>query len=365
VAKLGSGGAVTASYILGLGGEQVTELNVSRAWVHSNAYAGGRMVATYEGPAGQAAAGYHFHLTDWLGTNRMQVSPGGGQDETCTSYPFGDGLNCTGPDATEHHFTGKERDTESGLDYFGARYLNSNLGRFMTPDWADKPIDVPYATFGDPQTLNLYAYVNNNPNTGIDVDGHVWGPVGPQWGGEPGYVGSQWAGTGGFGGGPVETNVNFAEGEARAEGLWGESSGAQGQKTASKHHKKKKHSQPALPAPTPNPNCPSGMGSNVTLQTTGYDNSFKSTGKNPGDPGYGKTTYKEVAAHGTIASNSFPQSTVIYVPGYGLGAVSDTGGMKIDTHIDLWFSSESEANAWGFKEVEATVCTKVDVKVVQ
>jgi RHS repeat-associated protein len=173
VAKLGSGGAVTASYILGLGGEQVTELDGSGNWKHSNAYAGGRMVATYEGPAGQAALGYHFHLTDWLGTNRMQVSPGGGQDETCTSYPFGDGLNCTGPDATEHHYTGKERDPESGLDYFFARYVNSNIGRFMTPDWAGAPTAVPYATFGDPQTLNLYGYVNNNPNTGIDVDGHV------------------------------------------------------------------------------------------------------------------------------------------------------------------------------------------------
>jgi hypothetical protein len=43
----------------------------------------------------------------------------------------------------------------------------------MTPDWAAKPTAVPYATFGDPQTLNLYAYVNNNPNKGIDLDGHV------------------------------------------------------------------------------------------------------------------------------------------------------------------------------------------------
>ncbi|WP_245632370.1 RHS repeat-associated core domain-containing protein [Edaphobacter aggregans] len=32
-------------------------------------------------------------------------------------------------------FTGKERDTESGLDYFGARYFASTSGRFMSPDW--------------------------------------------------------------------------------------------------------------------------------------------------------------------------------------------------------------------------------------
>ena len=95
--------------------------------------------------------------------------------KTCTSYPFGDGLSCTGTDATEHHFTTKERDAESGLDYFYARYYSSILARFMTPDWAAAPTAVPYATFGDPQTLNLYAYVNNNPNTGIDMDGHVNG----------------------------------------------------------------------------------------------------------------------------------------------------------------------------------------------
>lgn len=68
--------------------------------------------------------------------------------------------------------TGKERDAESGLDYFGARYLSSGLGRFMTPDWAAKPTAVPYAEFGDPQTLNLYAYVDDNPMGKMDQDGH-------------------------------------------------------------------------------------------------------------------------------------------------------------------------------------------------
>jgi RHS repeat-associated protein len=65
------------------------------------------------------------------------------------------------------------------LDNFGARYDTSNLGRFMTPDWAAKPVTVPYAHFGNPQTLNLYSYVDNNPTTLGDPDGHVpWG-----WGG--------------------------------------------------------------------------------------------------------------------------------------------------------------------------------------
>ena len=68
--------------------------------------------------------------------------------------------------------TGKERDSESGLDEFGARYYGSSLGRFMTPDWATTPIDVPYADFGNPQSLNLYSYVKNNPTTTRDPDGH-------------------------------------------------------------------------------------------------------------------------------------------------------------------------------------------------
>jgi RHS repeat-associated protein len=68
--------------------------------------------------------------------------------------------------------TGKERDSESGLDMFGARYYGSSLGRFMTPDWAAKPTAVPYAYFGDPQSLNLYSYVGNNPLKRADPDGH-------------------------------------------------------------------------------------------------------------------------------------------------------------------------------------------------
>lgn len=64
-------------------------------------------------------------------------------------------------------FTGKERDTETGLDYFGARYLSAVMGRFTTPD---DPL-----TFADPenpQSWNLYAYGFNNPVLYSDADGH-------------------------------------------------------------------------------------------------------------------------------------------------------------------------------------------------
>lgn len=69
-------------------------------------------------------------------------------------------------------YTGKERDSESGLDMFGARYYGNVIGRFMTADWATTPIDVPYADFGNPQSLNLYSYVKNSPTTTGDPDGH-------------------------------------------------------------------------------------------------------------------------------------------------------------------------------------------------
>jgi RHS repeat-associated protein len=60
---------------------------------------------------------------------------------------------------TEHLFTGKERDSESGNDYFGARYYASSMGRFMSPD----PGWFMEADPTNPQTWNLYSYALNNP----------------------------------------------------------------------------------------------------------------------------------------------------------------------------------------------------------
>ena len=60
--------------------------------------------------------------------------------------------------------TGKERDAESGLDYFGARYYGSSMGRFMSPDPLGGHLE-------DPQTLNKYSYVANNPLSRTDPTG--------------------------------------------------------------------------------------------------------------------------------------------------------------------------------------------------
>jgi RHS repeat-associated protein len=75
-------------------------------------------------------------------------------------------------DAGPHKFKGKERDGESGLDDFDARYYSSSMGRFMSPDWSESPEAVPYGVLSNPQTLNLYAYVKNNPLKDTDPTGH-------------------------------------------------------------------------------------------------------------------------------------------------------------------------------------------------
>jgi RHS repeat-associated protein len=69
-------------------------------------------------------------------------------------------------------FTGKERDTESGNDYFEARYYASSTGRMISPD----PSGLYYADPSNPQSLNLYSYVLNNPLTYTDPSGEecVW-----------------------------------------------------------------------------------------------------------------------------------------------------------------------------------------------
>jgi RHS repeat-associated protein len=69
-------------------------------------------------------------------------------------------------------FTGKERDAESGNNYFGARYYASSMGRFMSPDWSPLPVPIPYADPAFPQTLNLYTYLDNNPMNAVDATGH-------------------------------------------------------------------------------------------------------------------------------------------------------------------------------------------------
>ena len=68
---------------------------------------------------------------------------------------------------------GKERDAETGLDYFGARYFGGGMGRFTSPD----PL-MASAVPELPQSWNRYSYVLNNPLRYIDPTGEVWVPTG-------------------------------------------------------------------------------------------------------------------------------------------------------------------------------------------
>jgi RHS repeat-associated protein len=147
-----------------------TKSGTTYNWVHSNVTASGHLIATYD----NTGQGLHFYLNDALGSRRFQTDASGIPEQACQSLPFGDQLYCTGSlsTPTEHHFTGKERDAESGLDYFGARYYASSMGRFMSPDWSKYPAPVPYASFANPQSLNLYTYVSNNPLRFSDPNRH-------------------------------------------------------------------------------------------------------------------------------------------------------------------------------------------------
>lgn len=156
-----------SDYILDQDGDQLTEMSVTNGtatWLHTDVRANGSLVATYD----TTGDGLHFYLNDAVGTRRVQTNAAGVPEQRCQSLPFGDQLYCSGSIEipTEHHYTGKERDVESGLDYFGARYYGSSMGRFMSPDPSRLSI-MP----NDPQTWNRYTYGKNNPLRFIDDNG--------------------------------------------------------------------------------------------------------------------------------------------------------------------------------------------------
>jgi RHS repeat-associated protein len=87
-----------------------------------------------------SAGAVHYYFSDHLGSHGVVVNATGTTlEQDIDYYPYGGEEHDYSPNVAQNYkFTGKERDAESGLDNFGARYDASSLGRFMTPDWAAK-----------------------------------------------------------------------------------------------------------------------------------------------------------------------------------------------------------------------------------
>jgi RHS repeat-associated protein len=122
-------------------------------------FAGGRRIAMKSG------ATVNYYHTDHLGSSSIVTNAAGAKVEEVYYYPYGATRSNTGSVNVKHKYTGQEEDAETGLYYYGARYYDPTIGRFIS---ADTIVQAP----GAPQTLNRFAYVGNNPVIYTDPSGH-------------------------------------------------------------------------------------------------------------------------------------------------------------------------------------------------
>jgi RHS repeat-associated protein len=118
------------------------------------------------------SGGIYYYVEDMLGTSRVMTQANGTVCYDADFDPYGGEHPFTETCPQDYKFEGKERDTETGNDDFGARYYSSRFGRWLSADWSSVPVAVPYANLTNPQTLNLYAMVADDPETSADLDGH-------------------------------------------------------------------------------------------------------------------------------------------------------------------------------------------------
>ncbi|MFZ0410206.1 MAG: RHS repeat-associated core domain-containing protein, partial [Candidatus Acidiferrales bacterium] len=153
-------------YLYGPGDSVLEETTLSGTLVNQYIYFGNARVARRD-----ASGNVFYYSQDHLGTSRVlaEVPSGGSTATLCYDadfYPFGGERAYTNTCAQNYKFTGKERDTESHLDNFSARYNSSTLGRFMSPDPGNAGADPT-----NPQSWNMYTYVLNNPLNFVDPTG--------------------------------------------------------------------------------------------------------------------------------------------------------------------------------------------------
>ena len=105
-----------------------------------------------------------FVHDDHISSSNIITDENGDQTGMLEYTPYGTTASHTGTSDPKHKFTGQEEDDSTGLYYYGARYYDAQLGRFIT---ADPTIQHPT----DPQDFNRYAYARNNPIVFTDPTG--------------------------------------------------------------------------------------------------------------------------------------------------------------------------------------------------
>jgi RHS repeat-associated protein len=162
VAKVGS-----KLYWYGSGGEILAETDTAGNTQNEYVFFGGKRIAQVP-----ATGNPIYYVEDLLGTSRVLTTASGTVCYDADFYPYGGERSYTNTCPQNYKFEGKERDTETGNDDFGARYYSNRFGRWLSADWSSVPAPVPYANLTNPQTLNLYSMVSDDPESFADLDGH-------------------------------------------------------------------------------------------------------------------------------------------------------------------------------------------------
>jgi RHS repeat-associated protein len=154
-------------YWYGSGGDILAETDASGNTTAEYIFFGGKRIAML--PAGSTPI---YYVEDLLGTSRVITTNTGAVCYDADFYPYGGERSYTNTCPQNYKFEGKERDTETGNDDFGARYYSNRFGRWLSADWSSVPEPIPYANLTNSQTLNLYAMVADDPESFADLDGH-------------------------------------------------------------------------------------------------------------------------------------------------------------------------------------------------